>query len=591
MFTQADGARHEKEGIFKAGSSMIYAEKRQVMRLRAGNVVAGKYRLLKPLGKGGEGSVWLAIHLQTEQLWAVKEIPRGRDGQEFHELNMLKKLHHPSLARILDVQEETGAVYLIMEYIRGHDLAQIVQRQGRLSPEQVLEAGYQISRVLQYLHGRTSPVYHLDIKPSNIIREKGGRLVLVDFGAAAKPLNPGEEKERRGTKGFAAPEQYDLKGKVDARTDIFGLGATLYFLISGVCYSESLAKSRIPGCPEALGNILMKCVRSDPDERFENSRQLGRSLYRLKKRRAFERKRLQFWGAVLLAAAATGLAWKEVPREFFSRAEEVWNYEKLLEEALCAGKEESDSFYQKAVFLEPGRKEAYLQFLEEAAADACFSVTEEQALRTLLHTIPMGETQTNEEQLAENPEEYGPFAARLGMVYWYDYEAEGGKRIGTGWFRKAGKDRENRKDAPGWAVRSEIFAHMGSYYESLGRATEETDHTAEYWEDLTKLLEQDVMEEENPVTELRFYQEAVNQMIFLAEELRNAGISEERQKNMLRLIRQKTEQASGELSGGKADIDAGEWPEGQGRDTKEELVREILSRIQTAEEILEHEKR
>ena len=139
------------------------------MRLQTGDVVAGKYRLLRPLGRGGEGSVWLSLHLQTEQLWAVKEIPRGRDGQEFHELNMLKKLNHPSLVRILDVQEDTEAVYLIMEYIRGHNLAQMIRQQGRMSAEQVLEVGCQISRVLQYLHSRPSPVYHLDIKPSNII--------------------------------------------------------------------------------------------------------------------------------------------------------------------------------------------------------------------------------------------------------------------------------------------------------------------------------------------------------------------------------------------------------------------------------------
>lgn len=560
--------------------------------LWTGDVVAGKYRLLKPLGKGGEGSVWLAVHLQTEQFWAVKEIPKSGNGREFHELDMLKKLHHPSLARILDVVEEGEAVCLIMEYIRGRNLSRLVKERGRMTPEQALEAGCQICRVLQYLHSRPSPVYHLDMKPSNLILEKSGRLVLVDFGAAKKPLSQSRQEESRGTDGFAAPEQYDPRGCVDARTDLFGMGATLYFLVSGVRYSEALSKSRIPGCPEPLEHILKKCLRKNPEERFENSRQLERSLCRLKRKLAWERKRIRFWWAVLLAVASAGLAWREIPREFFQQAEENWNYEKLLSEAYCTGREESFSYYQKAVFLEPGRKEAYLQFVEEADSDACFSREEEQALRILLHTIPTGQAETNEEQLAKTPEEYGPFAVRLGMAYWYDYEGEEGRKLGTGWFRKAvkqweeglSKNLERSGETENWAVQAEIFAHMGSYYESLGKETEEKSHAGAYWEDLEKLLEQEVMKEENPVTELRFYQEAVNQILFLSEELRTAGISREQQKETLRAIRQKTEQTKERL---KKELREGQE---EGQDTKEELVREILSRIQTAEEILEHEK-
>lgn len=553
--------------------------------LQTGDVVAGKYRLLKTLGKGGEGSVWLALHLQTERLWAVKEIPRRENGRELHELDMLKKLHHPSLAGIFDVVEAQDAVCLIMEYVRGQNLARLIKQKGRMPPEQVMEVGCELCRVLQYLHSRPSPVYHLDIKPSNLILEKGGRLVLVDFGAAKKALFQNRQEESRGTEGFAAPEQFDPDGTVDARTDIFGLGATLYFLVSGVRYSEVLSKSRVPGCPEMLGTVLKKCLRKKPEERFENSRQLERALIRLKRKQTWERKRIRFWCAVLLAGAAAGLARREISGEFFDQAQETWNYEKLLEEAYCAGAEERFPYYQKAVFLEPGRGEAYLQFVEEADADACFSLEEEETLRVLLHTIPVGKEETNEELFAKNTEEYGAFAVRLGMAYWYDYEGKEGRKIGTGWFRKAVKQREAKREDPkegaeaatgNWAVRAEIFAHMGSYYESLGKEAGENSHAGAYWEDLRKLLEQDVMKEENQMTELRFYQEAANQILFLSEELRAAGISQKQQKETLRSIRRKTERAA----------KSGE----EGQDTKEELVREILSRIQTAEEVLEHQQ-
>ena len=138
-------------------------------RLQTGEVLSGKYRILKALGKGGEGSVWLAVHLQTVQLWAVKEILKRGDGQEFHEINMMKKLQHPSLPKIVDVLEDEAHCFLIMEYVRGHTLEEWLKQKKRFSPEDVLEVGDEISNVLCYLHGQTLPILHLDINPANII--------------------------------------------------------------------------------------------------------------------------------------------------------------------------------------------------------------------------------------------------------------------------------------------------------------------------------------------------------------------------------------------------------------------------------------
>lgn len=542
--------------------------------------MARKYRILKPLGRGGEGSVWLAVHLQTEQLWAVKEIRRRGDGQEFHELDMMKKLRHPSLPRIIDVLEDKTVIYLIMEYVRGHNLEILLREKGRLSAEQVLEVGCQVSRALSYLHTRSVPVLHLDIKPANIILEKGGRLVLVDFGAADRYVQGEQEKARRGTEGFAAPEQYDRNQPLDIRTDVFGLGATLYYLISGVHYSAALEKSRVPGCPEQLGAVIRESVRKDPEKRYSSCKKLEQELRRLKKKRNAKLQRIKLWGALWLATAATGVAFREIPREFQCQAQEAWNYEKLLEEALCTDWETGGAYYQKAVFLKPDRKEAYLQLLAEADADACFSREEEARIRNLLHGIPVGQDQTYEELLEQEAEEYGQVALRLGMLYWYGYEEEGGKRIGTGWFRKAAaaakayEDRESPKaeKLPDWTVKAEIFAQMGSYYESLGKRTEEEeDHTLDYWRDLGRLLEQDVMGSEKKAVELRFYGEAVNQVLFLADELRRAGISKKELTDKLDLMEERTRDK-------------------ENGDTQEELMQEVLSGIQTARKILSHQE-
>lgn len=556
------------------------------MRLRAGEVLGKKYQILKALGKGGEGSVWLAVHLQTEQLWAVKEVVRKGNGREFHELNMMKKLRHPSLPRVVDVLEDSDCVYLIMEYIRGCTLEEGMRSRGRMSVEQVLDIGFQLSGVLCYLHSRDTPVLHLDLKPANIIQKKNGTLVLVDFGAAWKCTEKTGDGIRCGTEGYAAPEQYDLNSRLDGRTDIYGLGATLYYLVSGVRYSAALRKSKIPGCPERLGDVIRKCIQREPELRYESSRKLHRRLGKLRKRYAFRRQRNRIWAALALALFALGAAMQELSREFSRQAEENWNYEKLLEEIFCMPEEERMEYYLRAVYLEPDREEAYLQFIHQADRDACFTREEETALRTLLHTIPLGQEMTYEELLAGNPSAYGQMTSDLGMVYWYDYEGEDGKRIASGWFAKAveaGRKMEaentnggesRKKEA--WFTRAEIFSNMGSYYERLGKQDETGERggaEGAYWQDLKQLLTLEEMEAENPVTQLRLYGEAMNQIIFLAETLWQQGISREELLETVELI------LAGVGNMGTADSGSG---------LELELSQEILSRSETAREIVYH---
>lgn len=611
-----------------------------------GFVLADKYRVLKPLGKGGEGSVWLSLHLQTEQLWAVKEIRKKKDGQGFRELNMMKKLHHPSLPKVVDVCEDEDFVYLIMEYVRGCTLEELLQRQKRFSTEQVLEVGSQIGHALCYLHGRTVPVFHLDIKPANIIWRRDGRLMLVDFGAAWKQLpeeagfgemeDSGEENSefpRRGTDGFAAPEQYDPKRCVDGRSDIYGLGATLYCLISGVRYSRTLFKSRIPGCPDCLAAIIKNCIQEEPSLRYQNSRLLCRAITKCRKQNKNEKQRYRFWMALLLAVLAVGLAVHEIPREFAAGAKTEWNYEQLLSEAACAGGEERREYYERALFVCPERKEAYLQYLRQAEADGCFSRQEEEVIRTWLHTIPLGQRETYEELLEGRPEHYGELASNLGMIYWYDYEGEDGKQIAAGWFEKAvaagrqmreksdsgrhqGSDRasdwandfegapevsKESKEKPDWLMRAELYAHMGSYYGRLGNEDENGEvesSVQKYWNDLRQLLELDFSEYENPVTVLRFCEEAMNQIVFQTEEIHRAGASKDEILEQVERIVQKAEIWTGEAAdesitgngtaGGEATdksiTDSGK----QGRDRLRALAEKVIAGAETAREVAGH---
>lgn len=484
------------------------------------------------MGKGGEGSVWLAVHIQTEQLWAIKGIPRKEDGREFHELEMMKKLQHSGLPKVLDVLETETHLYLVTEYIRGYTLEEIKQKQGRFCAEQVWEVGEMLCSVLCYLHERREPIFHLDIKPANIIRQKDGRLVLVDFGAARKLLSAAVEMEKRGTDGFAAPEQYDKAAPLDERTDIFGLGATMYYLISGVKYSLPLWKSRVPGCPEYLNEIIHTCIQASPDLRYQNCRQLQREMIRQKKKREAGRWRCKLWMALLLLILSVGIAVRELPEAFTVHMEENWNYEKLLEEALCVNWEESMEYYRQALFLEPERKEAYLQYLNSVQQDGVFSQKEEEALRVLLHSIPLGQNQTYEELLTASALNYAQVAARIGVTYWFCYESDDKRRIARGWFAKAqevlGSLPKNRKKED-WELQAEVFGHMSTYFEQIGQENmmDGTSPALNYWKDFGKLLKQKEPMEPLDYVELQFLREAAGQMVFLVEELQKEAITKE----------------------------------------------------------------
>lgn len=534
---------------------------------------------MKVLGKGGEGSVWLAVHIQTEQLWAIKELPRKEDGREFHEVEMMKKLQHPGLPKVLDVLETETHLYLVTEYIRGYTLEEIKQKQGRFSAEQVWEVGEMLCDVLCYLHERKEPVFHLDVKPANIIRKKDGRLVLVDFGAARKTLSHAVEMEKRGTDGFAAPEQYDKEALLDGRTDIFGLGATMYYLISGVKYSLPLWKSRVPGCPEYLNGIIHTCVQALPERRYQNCRQLQREMIRQKRKREAGRWRCKLWMALLLLILSVGSAVRELPEAFAVHMEESWNYEKLLEEALCVPWKEGVEYYRQALFLEPERKEAYLQYLDSADNDGVFSQTEEEVLRVLLHSIPLGQSQTYEELLASSDLNYAQVSTQIGVTYWFYYESDDKRRVAGGWFAKAQnvlrKLPENREKEE-WEVQAEVFAHMSTYFEQIGRegVMESGNPSLDYWEDFGKILKQKGSTERLDFVELQFLREAMGQMIFLIEELQAEGVTTEEIKERIQYVMERIKNTE---------------PLEEGRKIEEQWKKEITQQSQTVLEILKHD--
>jgi serine/threonine protein kinase len=214
--------------------------------LSTGTVLQNRYRIASLLGTGGMGAIYRAWHLNLNMPVAVKEMgfQPGLDAdtafqlhQQFQrEAGVLAHLSHPHLVRVIDYFEERGNVYLVMDFVEGESLADLIARDGALPEDEVLLWADQLLDALAYCHEQG--VIHRDVKPQNVIIRPDGRVVLVDFGLVKlwDPNNPHTRAVMRGvgTPEYAPPEQYGTYvGHTDPRSDLYSLGATLYHALTG----------------------------------------------------------------------------------------------------------------------------------------------------------------------------------------------------------------------------------------------------------------------------------------------------------------------------------------------------------------------
>ena len=154
-----------------------------------GAMIDGKYEILKQIGVGGMSTVYLAMDQHLNKQWAVKEIRLKADDRESRviiqsliaEANLMKKLDHPALPRIVDIIDSRDTIFVIMDYIEGEPLSRILEREGPQPEEDVLEWARQLCDVLSYLHTRKPPIIYRDMKPGNIMIRPDGNIRLIRF--------------------------------------------------------------------------------------------------------------------------------------------------------------------------------------------------------------------------------------------------------------------------------------------------------------------------------------------------------------------------------------------------------------------------
>ncbi|MBI4532432.1 MAG: serine/threonine protein kinase [Candidatus Melainabacteria bacterium] len=252
-------------------------------------VLQGRYELVGELGQGGMGTVYMARDMRLNGRPCVAKKLRDdfyveEDKQKAvaffkREAGVLSCLQHPNIVHILDYFEESDNYFLVMEYIEGRNLYEILQERGEpFSCEQVVGWAKEICDVLEYLHEHDPPVIYRDLKPTNIMLDVKGHVKLVDFGIA-RPCAENADNTHVVSAGYSPPEQY--WGAADPRSDIYALGATMFFLLTA---AEPVALH--PSSPVSCNanvlsyvNEVVECATAqDPQSRYQSARQMRDAL-------------------------------------------------------------------------------------------------------------------------------------------------------------------------------------------------------------------------------------------------------------------------------------------------------------------------
>src|SRR6516165_5869204 len=232
---QADATSAATVAIVSRAFSSSTAEEG---RFEPGTLLAGRYRIITLLGRGGMGEVYRATDLTLGQSVALKFLPEeaARDQrllERFHgEVRVARQVSHPNIGRVYDIGEAEGVPFISMEYVDGEDLASLLTRIGRLPADKAIEAARRLCSGLAAAHDRG--VIHRDLKPQNVMMNKRGEVVIMDFGLAAIASELTGAEARYGTPAYMSPEQ--LKGAgLTAKSGISAPGLGLYELFICLC--------------------------------------------------------------------------------------------------------------------------------------------------------------------------------------------------------------------------------------------------------------------------------------------------------------------------------------------------------------------
>lgn len=440
---------------------------------KEGTILDGKYEILKEIGRGGMSIVYLARDNRLNKQWAVKEMKNdGSKSTETllkgleREANILKNVDHPVLPRIVDIINSRGTIYVVMDFIEGTNLGDVLKQEGAQSQEDVIEWGRQLASALDYLHSMDPPIIYRDMKPANVMLKPEGGVKLIDFGTAKEyTIENNADTTALGTRGYAAPEQFgDAQGrgiyKTDARTDIYNLGATMYHMVTGMnpCeppYEIKPIRQWNQALSTGLEQIILKCTQPNPNDRYQSCSEL---LYALDHYTELDdsykksnKKKVILFGATALLTVASGVmaligysGMRRVERENYSAYIEQGNDYKRSKQYAQAAEE-----YKKAFDLNTDAMDAYVDYIDvyiDASRDtdvtAANALKVEDGLNVVANRI-----NNSDSKVANDPE----VLFRMGLAYFTEVQDVG---AADKYFSMVPKDDPD-------------YGELAGYYESI----------------------------------------------------------------------------------------------------------------------------
>ena len=358
--------------------------------LEIGSLLDGKYKILNKIGQGGMSVVYLAMNEKANKQWAIKEMRKEKNKNYeimkqslITETNLLKELKHPYLPSIADIIESDDTIIIVMDYVEGRPLSDILTEEGTIEEDKVADYAIQLCDVLDYLHSQKPPIIYRDLKPANIMLRPDGKITLIDFGTARKyNYDSVADTTCLGTIGYAAPEQFagETLRQTDARTDIYNLGATMYHLLTGVNPSEPPYELYpIRRWDESLSNglekIILRATRKDPDKRFNDCKEMSYALQHFRDLDdsyiATQKKKMFLFAASLIlsftffsmAIVVNGMEKREISKVYNNYLSEA-----ALKIASTGSKNVVDTdilkLFQDAINVSPNSTEAYIRMLD-----------------------------------------------------------------------------------------------------------------------------------------------------------------------------------------------------------------------------------
>jgi serine/threonine-protein kinase len=457
-------------------------------------VLNGRYEILKCIHSKGMANVYLVRDTQLGKQWCLKEIRLSQAGREnieyislMQEANILRSLNNEKIPRITTIDNDGDSLFVVMDFLDGVTLKDFVQEKGRIPEELAVKWMIQIVQAVGYLHSERSnkkPIFYRDMKPDNLMIRSNGVINIFDFGISVRIERPNQLPEYTlGTPGYVAPEQKKKNLPMDLRSDIYSMGRTFYFMLTGVdprgFIGEKLKpiSDWSPDVSPVLISIVNKCMEENPNDRYQNCEELQYALenykYSDEKHRSFAKRKVKVVIGLAIAGITMGI-FSIIPFGI-NGAQSKDAYNKALVVAQQSGRLED---YDKVLSMNPLSIPPYEGYIDAIKEDGVFSLDEEKGL--LNHINP------NLIDL-KNDKDYGKIAFDIGKLYWFYYPSEDGKTLSIKWFDDAISSGFNKEE-------STAYYKLGVFNRDISKSVKEASDSGmykDYWDNLLSIQNMD----------------------------------------------------------------------------------------------------